>query len=365
MHIMQVISGEGFNGVVLHCVLLSRELARRGHRVTLLCWPNSAIAREVADDPGIEVVTSDLHRWPTAELKRVASIVHQREVDVIHAHNSRAQFFAILLRWMTGVPSVATANSRHFQLHWMFNDRVIAASEANRRYQRRFNFVRASRIETIHNFIDHRCFDQVPPEARGEVRASLGIDDDSTPLLGAIGNVIPRKGMAHFVDALPQIVEEVPQARLAVVGSTGDTKYVEQVKSKARRLGIERAMIWTGHRRDIARLMAALDIFVLPSLEETLPLSILEAMAARLPVVATAVGGVAECVSDQRTGLLVPPADSASLAEAVLKLLHDPSKRRQLGQAGRERVLKEFSVESQVREIENALARTAKLRKAA
>ncbi len=364
MHIMQIISGEGFNGTVLHCLLLSRELARRGHRVTLVCLPDSAIAREVAAERGIEVVASDLHRWPTDELKRIAAIIHQRGVDVIHAHNSRAQFFGILLRWVAGVPSVATAHSRHFQLHWMFNDRVIAVSEASRQYQRRVNLVRAGRIETIHNFIDHRRFDQVPPDVRAEVRDSLGIDE-STPLLGTIGDVIPRKGMTHFVDALPQIVEEVPQARLAVVGSIDETEYVEQVKSKARRLGVERAMIWTGHRRDVDRLITALDVFVLPSLEESFPLSILEAMAARLPVVATTVGGVGECVSDQRTGLLVPPADGASLAEAVLELLHDPSKRRQLGQAGRERVLKEFSVESQVREIENALARTAKLRKAA
>ena len=143
--------------------MLSRELARRGNRVTLVCLPGAWIGDQAAGD-GIEVVRSDLHRWPTDELRRIAAVVRQRQIDVIHTHTSRSNFFGILLRWFSGVPSVATAHSRHIQLHWMFNDRVIAVSEATRRYQRMYNFVRASRIETIHNFIDYRRLAAVPPD---------------------------------------------------------------------------------------------------------------------------------------------------------------------------------------------------------
>ena len=153
MKIMEIVSGTRVNGAILHCLLLSRELVRRGHQVTLVCRPGSWISRQMVDGP-IDAFRSDLHRWPPDELRRIAGVIRQRQIDVIHTHTSRANFFGILLRWMTGVPSVATAHSRHVQLHWMFNDRVIAVSEADRRYQRTHNLVRGSRIETIHNFID-------------------------------------------------------------------------------------------------------------------------------------------------------------------------------------------------------------------
>ena len=165
MNIMEIISGTRVNGAILHCLLLSRELARRGNTVTLVCLPGAWIGEQAAGE-GIEVVHSDLHRWPMDELRRIGRVVRQRKIDVIHTHISRANFFGILLRWFGGVPSVATAHSRHIQLHWMFNDRVIAVSEATRRYQRWHNFVRAGRIETIYNFIDHGRLASVPADAR-------------------------------------------------------------------------------------------------------------------------------------------------------------------------------------------------------
>ena len=90
------------------------------------------------------MIRSDLHRWPFDELRRISRFVRQEKIDVIHTHTSRSNFFGILVRWLTGVPSVATAHSCHIQLHWMFNDWVIAVSESTRRYQRRYNLVRTA-----------------------------------------------------------------------------------------------------------------------------------------------------------------------------------------------------------------------------
>lgn len=363
MNIMQISSGRELNGAANSTLLLTRELARRGNRVYMVCLPSSWIGRQLASD-SVEIIPSDLHRWPLDELRRIAAVVREKKIDVLHTHSSRAHFFGILLRWFCRVPCVATAHSCHFQLHWMLNDHVITVSEATRQYHVKRNFVRPNRIETIYNFIDYDRIPEVPHDSRSRIRAELGIDD-STSLIGTVGSVVPRKGALHLVRAMPEILAGAPDVRLAIIGNTSHAKYVSQVKSAADRLNVASSIIWTGERNDVLQLLAAMDLYVHPALIEPLPRSILEAMATRLPVVATTVGGVGECVSDQRTGLLVPPADSTSLAEAVLELLHDPSKRRQLGEAGRERVLKDFSVEGQVREIENALARTAKLRKAA
>jgi glycosyltransferase involved in cell wall biosynthesis len=357
MNIMEIVSGTHVNGAILHCLLLSRELVRRGHAVTLVCLSGAWIGDQAAGT-GIDVVRSDLHRWPTDELRRIAQLVRQRKIDVIHTHTSRANFFGILLRWFSGVPSVATAHSRHIQLHWMFNDRVIAVSEATRRYQRRHNFVRAGRIETIHNFIDYGRLAAVPSDARQRVRQSLAIGAE-TPLLGIVGNVIPRKGLLYLVRALPKILAAVPDARLLVVGGE-DRAYAGRVRAAAQQCGASDAITWTGHRADIDELLAALDLYVLPSLEESLPLSVLEAMASGLAVVASAVGGIPECVVAGETGLLVPPARSEPLAGAIIELLTDRARRRRFGEAGRRRVQERFTAESQAPSIEAAFARVVR-----
>ena len=128
------------------------------------------IAEQARGGP-VEVVLSDLRRWPPGENRRIAELVRRRRVDVIHTHMSRAHFFGVLLRWWSGVPCVATAHSRHFQLFCRFNDRVIAVSEPTRRYHQRWNRVSPNRMLTIPNFIEPQCLTAV----RSEDRRSLGV----------------------------------------------------------------------------------------------------------------------------------------------------------------------------------------------
>jgi len=363
MNVMEIVSGAGMNGAILHCLLLSRELARRGNKVTLVCRPGAWIADQLAPDP-VEVIPSDLHRWPTDELRRITGIIRRQTIDVVHTHQSRAHFFGILLRWMAGVPSIATAHSRHFQLHWMFNDQVVAVSDSTRRYHQWRNLVRPSRIVTVHNFIDHHRISEVRDDARERMRTSLGLGQ-SDLVIGVTGTVGPRKGLIYLVKAMPKILAAVPQARLLAVGATDNVQYMEETKSTARKLGVESSIIWTGHREDVHELLAATDLFALPSLEESLPLAILEAMAAGLPVVATTVGGIPECVSHGETGALVPPADSDALAEAIVAIVRDPALQRRFGKAARKRVLQSFSPESQTARMEKVFQRVVGRRRAA
>jgi len=354
MNVMEIISARGVNGAVHHCLMLTRQLARRGHQVTLLCRPDAWIAAELASDP-VEVIESDLHRWPADELRRIAAVARRRHVDVLHTHSSRAHFFGVLLRWFSGIPCVATAQSRHIQLHWMFNDRVIAVSETTRRYHRSYNLVRVGRIVTIHNFIDYDRFAGVPKDAALEFRASVGAEDCSL-LIGVVGNVCPRKGQLYLVRAMPTILAAEPKARLVIVGGLYDPEYVAQVKATAAKLDLGPNVVWTNHRDDVQRIMPALDIIALPSNEECLPLALLEGMAAGLPVVATTAGGIPECVCPGETGTLVPPADPVALADAIVELVRDPDLRRRYGEAGRRRVREHFSPESQTARIESVFA---------
>ena len=359
MKVMEIVSGTGLNGAIRHCWLLSSALVRRGHSVTLVCDPDSWIATQAAGC-GIEVIPSDLHRWPIDELRRIAAAAARRRIDVIHTHMSRAHFFGVLLRWLSGVPCVATAHNRHFQLHWMFNDLVIAVSEATRRFHRRANLVSPRRLVTIHNFVDQDRITPADPQTRRRLRHTLGIDERS-PLVGSIGDVIPDKGYPYLVQAVPRILAAVPEARFVFVGGENRLPdYVARVKATAERLGVAAKILWTGHRSDVLDLLAAFDLFVAASVEESFGLAILEAMVAGLPVVATAVGGIPEVVRHGVTGLLVPPAQSDALADAVIRLLSDSALARRFGESGRRRALADFALEAQAGRIEAALASVAR-----
>jgi glycosyltransferase involved in cell wall biosynthesis len=364
MRIMEIVSGSGMDGATHHCLMLTRELVRRGHELTVVCRTNSWIGRQLdADD--VDLVFSDQHRLPPDQLRRVAAICRQRQIDVMHTHMSRAHFFGVILRFMTGVPCVATAHARHFQPHWMFNDRVIANSEATRRYQRRFNWVSRERIDTIYCFVDYDRFAAAADSAGREIRAEFGVPQDDL-LIGEIGHVCTRKGQIDLVQAMPAVLAEFPQAHFLLVGCNTtpvNLPYVEKVKQEALRLGVNRRLIWAGLRSDIPEIMAALDLFVMPSLEEAQGVAPLEAMVREVPVVATAVGGLKELVRPEETGLLVPREDPPALAAAILRLLGDPELSRRLAARGHEMVKRQFSPMSQVPKIEAVLVAAATQRK--
>ena len=117
---MEICSGVNVNGAIITCLETIKALVERGHDITLVCRPNAWIGDQFESDE-VDVVYSDLSRWPATQLKRVAGIVREKQIDVVHTHMSRAHFFGVLLRHLFKVPCVATANNRYLQLHWMFN----------------------------------------------------------------------------------------------------------------------------------------------------------------------------------------------------------------------------------------------------
>ena len=166
-----------------------------------------------------------------------------------------------------------------------------------------------------------------------QVRRALGIPADA-PLLGTVSRLVPVKGLIHLVAAIPEILRRCPRAHLALAG---DGEERELLAAQAAALSVADRVHFLGFRDDVPAVIGALDLFVLPSLNEGLGKVLVAAMALGVPIVATKVGGVPEVVEDGRQGLLVPPADPAALAKAAITLLEDRAAAAAMGAAGRAR----------------------------
>lgn len=209
------------------------------------------------------------------------------------------------------------------------------------------------KIRLIYNGVELSRFD--PDTVRGAVRAEFGIPEQAE-LAGIVGMLRPEKAHPVLLKAAAAIRKSGEQVRFLIVG---DGPEREKLEDMARDLGLAGTVTFTGGRDDIPEVLSALDLFVLCSDTEAFPVSILEAMAMRKPVISTDVGSVSEAVEHGATGLLVPPGDPESLAEAVRALVSSPDLRAQMGRAGRRRVEERFSVEAMVGQYEDLFAQVA------
>ncbi|QEG43560.1 glycosyltransferase family 4 protein [Roseimaritima ulvae] len=350
MRILQITSGgRKANGAVLYAADLSKRLCERGHDVWMLTPPGSFVAGAIAGSK-VRHEPSDLSRWPLAELKRVRDLIRREGIDVVHGHNSRAFNFAVCLRRLFGIPCVSTAHSNKIQVHWCLADRIIAVSQATRRFHCRWNLVRPSRISVIHNPIDTQRFRPLDAAERQQVRRDIGLPDDALVLLIA-GHVIARKGQLTAVQAMPRILKKFPQARLVMVGHES-AEYGPAVRAEAARLGLNEQVQWLPSRDDVEQVFGAADLCLCPSLDEPFGLTACEALACEVPVVASRLGGFLETIQPDRSGLLVPRKDPDELAKATLSLLQQPSQRQAMGRFGRQWVVEHLGSDSHDTSVE-------------
>jgi glycosyltransferase involved in cell wall biosynthesis len=204
-----------------------------------------------------------------------------------------------------------------------------------------------ARFAVVPNGVDLSRF--TAPAPPSTVRTDFRIPAGA-PLVGVVARIEAEKGHRHLLDAWPLVLRQAPDAWLLVVGEGSEADALRRQAASLGRAG--RRIAFTGRREDISALTAELSVAVLPSLREAQGISILEAMARRVPVVASAVGGIPEVITSDVDGLLVPPADPVALAGAIGSLLGDPGLRRRIGEAGYRTVADRFSIDAQVKRIE-------------
>jgi len=341
---------------------LTRGLARRGYDVGVTCLEaDGPIADELrADGFRVAVVRSPGFRGVLRPVRLEAWLRHVRP-DVVHAHSGGWLKAARAAR-RAGVRTVVhTVHGLLEREPWhgvplkrwaaRFTDRVVPVSEPLREYLLRIVRLPAAMITLVPNGVDLDAFR--PGQRRSAWRADLGISPEAL----VIGNVARLDGVKNHADLLNGFAMMRPRAPEAVLAIAGDGPLRRDLEARAAALGVAQHVRFLGQTRDIAALYREFDLFVLSSSAEGTSLSVLEAMASGVCVVATAVGGTPALLGEGPVGRLVAPADPAALAAAMADLLHDHRQRHALAEAGRRAVVARYSLETMVRRYEQEYGR--------
>jgi glycosyltransferase involved in cell wall biosynthesis len=230
-----------------------------------------------------------------------------------------------------------------------FDDKVIAVCEIARQLEIDHTGVQTGKVLTIKYGIDPDRFVRLSPEERLQKRQQLGIPRDSFVIV-SIGRLHIQKGFSFLIKAIDEARQTIPNIRQLIVGGG---VLQAQLMAEVQKLRLSSQIIFTGERLDIPEILGACDLFVSASLWEGLPNTLLEAMAMELPIVATNVGGTPEVVMDNITGLLIPPANSHAISEAIQYLFQNPDVRKNMGEAGRNRVFQHFTIYQMVQQTKN------------
>lgn len=325
MKIALLTTGTEINGAIRHCYDLAQELAKVGHEIYLLHRPGAWIATQ-SQHAGITLFESTLKRKKT-ELGRVAQFLRGRGCRVIHTHLSGASFFGVLLARLYGFRSVATCHMPHFQPHWWWNDHVIVPCESVARFQAFLNWVPRKRMSIIPNFIDpNRLKCDV---SREQARDQFGISQSSF-LIGTIGTLEARKGFHYVAQAVTKLRRAGENVQLLSIGPQEES-YAKTIRTFIDENSMSEHIKLLGRRGDIPEILRAMDCACLPSLREVMPISLLEAMGAGVPALATTVGGVPDCVRSGIDGMLVPPKNSDALMRVIKNWIDEPETVQRLG----------------------------------
>lgn len=361
MRVVHVIKVKGVAGAENHLLILLEGLRQRGVKAEflLLVEPSLPVDEMVqaAEARGIPASRVQIHGNADLGLyRRLWVELRARQPDIVHTHLLHADLFAIPSAWLMRRPVIISSrhNDDAFRLKsyqralnrwlWRMSDAGIAISEAVRRFSIDVEDVPQDRIQTIYYGYSPETGD--PAALRRDVRQELGIPPEQI-VIGMVCRLIEQKGIPHGIRAFGRIAEQFPDARLVIAGE-GNMR--QSLEAEVRALNLQDRVTFLGWRADGARVMAAYDIFLMPSLWEGFGLVMLEAMGHSLPIVGSAVSAIPEVVVSGETGLLVPPGDEDGLAESLALLLADAPLRRHMGLLGQERLETHFSVDKMIDE---------------
>ena len=294
--------------------------------------------------------------WDFSLIKRFASLLTEKEVDIIHAHQYTPYFYSVLASFFSKKkPAVIfTEHGRHQpdkvrpkrvifnKIFQYFTSRFTGVAKFSKDSLVEFEKIPASKIDVIYNGIDLEKFPR--QFSKTEIRKKLNFNADDK-LIGIIARLDPIKDHKSLITAISFIKDTLPNCKLLIVG---DGPMRDELEQQTESLNLKNNVIFLGMRTDVPDILMALDIFVLPSIMEATSVTLLEAMSASLPVIATKVGGNKEIVIDGTTGILVESQTPKEIASALEQLLNNIEVSKNMGLAGRQRVEQNFTFQKMI-----------------
>lgn len=364
VRVMRIIARLNVGGPSVHVTLLTAGLRRMGFETMLV----SGVLGEqegdmsyLAHDAGIEpVYLPTLQREISllGDLRTMVALVRlmrRYRPQIVHTHTAKAGLVGRIAARLCGVPVVVhtfhghvfhgyfgRAKSQLFvqleRIAARFSDVILTISEKMRDDLLQYGIAHPDRIQVLPLGLDLQRFTNAA-SLRGVLRAELNLSTD-TPLVGIIGRLVPVKNHELFLEAARQVAAIIPEAHFAIVGGGERLKALQALASD---LALQDRVHFTGWRQDLPAVFGDLDAVVISSRNEGTPVSLIEAMAAGVPVISTAVGGVPDVLQEGRLGAMVAPGDAAMLAQAIVAALRSPD--ADCLQAARDRALREYGVE--------------------
>jgi len=343
-----LIETNGPGGAERMLATVATELQAAGSRNVVIApaegerWLQSELAGS-----GVIVEPFRLDRpFSPAAARELEAVLRRHRVTVAHSHEFSMAVYGAWAARRAGVPHLFTMHGGRYYAERLrrrialriaarWSGSVVAVSEGLARHLSRDLWMRRSRIITIPNGVRQM------PAAPSSLRRELGIFERAT-LIVAVGNLYPVKGHGFLLEALGQLHGSFPELHVAIAGRGA---LESDLRARAATLGVTDRFHLLGLRGDVPNVLAAADIFVLPSLSEGVPLALLEAMLAARPIVASAVGEVPTVLQYGDAGMLVQPGDAAALADALRGLLTEPQRARELSAAALKRATAEYTVD--------------------
>ena len=362
LHILQTCFSESWGGLEIQALEVSRRLQERGHHVWIACIPGSRLSQE-AQEQNIKrvhlTVTGYVHPMMSWRLGR---FLKRRDIHIIHCQLSKDIATLVPAMRLSGrripvllskrVGSYVNKKDLFHKFTYSHVDRVLAISEVIHKNVLDTTPVTPDRVLTLHDAIDTDLFS--PGRAnRAKTRKEFSFADD-TVVIGFVGRFSPGKGHEELLEAARLLSVKYPHIHFLIVGeaSRGEERYAQKIHTLSHSMGLDDLVTFAGYRKDIPDVMSAFDIFAFPSHAESFGVVLIEAMAMERPVVSTNCDGVLDIVVDGQTGLYVNRRNAHELAEALARLIEDPSLRESMGKAGRCRVVELFDQGKQMERIE-------------
>jgi glycosyltransferase involved in cell wall biosynthesis len=349
LKVFQLISSAGHYGAEAMLLNLSRSLVDVGCEVTLGIFhnehaPNLDVASRAAAYGLHTEILECRGRVDIGSVRALRSLLRSKRPDVLHLHGYKADIYGALAAHGRNIPTVATCHNwlsgtpalnvynRLDLLALRSCDRLAAVSDSVASVLRTSG-IPAQKVAVIPNGIDIAPFESAAP----------AIDFPGRLTLGMVARLDMNKGFGPLLHALVEVARHCPEILLIVAGE-GPAR--NEIEESIANLQLQNNVRLLGTRKDMPELYASFNVFVLPSLNEGMPLTVLEAFASGLPVVATGIGAIPSVVQDGVSGILVDPGDVASLAAAILKLAREPELRARMGAAGGQKVRAEYTASS-------------------